>query len=102
MSARYQPDREGIGQIMRSPEMELIVREIAEEGMAHAVGISPERTGEYKAGFRLTSTRRGGPKDDRAEAQVVNGALDRVLSDVVDGHDVFRQALAHIEGVAGG
>ncbi len=94
---RYQADYQGTGELMRSPEMLALVSEKGALALAHAVEISPVRTGEFAGGWRLEARSDGGPRANRAEAQVVNDAADEVLADVVDGHDVPARLLAYLE-----
>jgi hypothetical protein len=72
MTVRYKADYKGTGELMNGPEMQAVLRQIAEKGKAFAESISPERTGEYKASFEVTSRSHGGVHGDRAEAQIVN------------------------------
>lgn len=93
MTVRYSADYEGTGELMRSPEMQAVVREVAEKAMAYAESISPEYTGEYKASFEVTVTDRGGLRNDRAEAQLVNTSDHAVNVEWQDGYHVLTRTL---------
>lgn len=103
MTVRYQPDYAGTGRILRSPEMLAMVSEVGEKALKHAIEISPvggpgdHHRGEDRAAWRLETSSHGGPRANRAEAQVINDAADRVLADVVDGHDVPALVLGYLE-----
>lgn len=77
-TVRYKASYPGTGQLMNGPEMQEVLRQVAEKGKAFAEGISPvgnppdPHPGEYKASFEVTTQSHGGLKGDRAEAQIVN------------------------------
>lgn len=72
MTVRYKPDLAGTNDLMNGPEMQNMLRSAAEKGRIFAIGISPERTGEYARSFDVTVKAHGGPHGDRAEAALVN------------------------------
>lgn len=79
MAARYNPSYRGLGELLRSPEMEAEMRRRAEKIKVAAEASAPVYTpgthpGRYKAAFTITSERRGGARKDRAAAYVVNDA----------------------------
>lgn len=76
----------GIGEMLRSAEMEAEMRRRAEQAMTFAVAIAPvgdprkdRHPGRYKASFRVQSTRRGGVRHDRASATLVNDAPEAAM-----------------------
>jgi len=96
MATRYEPDYEGIGRLMRSDEMVQLVAATGQRALEYAEEISPVRTGRYRAGWRMETSSAGGPSHDRAEARVINDAVDEVLADVVDGYDVPSRLLSYL------
>jgi hypothetical protein len=79
MTASYSPDHEGVGRMLRSPEMEAAMRQVADRIKARAEALAPvsdsdEHPGRYKASFHVRSHARGGATNDRAEAVVYNDA----------------------------
>lgn len=81
MTVRYKADYRGTGQLMNSPEMVEVMRQVAEKGMAYAKSISPvgdpdedPHPGLYQESFEVTAQAHGGFHGDRAEAQIVNTA----------------------------
>lgn len=75
--ADFKPNHSGLGEVLRSAEMEAMlvakaehVKAIAEADAQTLVG--PGIPTHYKDRFRVESTRRGGAHHDRAEARVVN------------------------------
>lgn len=81
MTVRYRADYAGTRQLMKSAEMQAVVREVAEKGKAYAESIAPvgdpledPHSGEYKSSFEVNVTDEGGinPPGVRAEAQLIN------------------------------
>lgn len=72
MPIKYTPSYQGTGELMNGPEMQEMLREIAVKGMAYAIEIAPERTGDYKEHFSVAVRSHGGVHGDRAEAKIVN------------------------------
>jgi hypothetical protein len=103
MATRYEADYAGTGQLMRTDEMLAAVADAGAKALAYGEEISPvgkgrdPHPGMYKAGWRMETSSAGGPAHDRAEARIINDALDEVLADVVDGHDVPAKVLAYLE-----
>src|SRR5688500_16048447 len=93
----YKPDRRGTGQLLRTAEMEQLVRSAAEKAKAYAEKIAPRDTGRYANSFEVESTRRGGPHSDRAEARLVNTADYAWAVEFVNGDRVLGKAADHIE-----
>ncbi|HEX4018182.1 MAG TPA: HK97 gp10 family phage protein [Frankiaceae bacterium] len=96
----YTPNIAGTGRLMRGPEMQRLMREIAEKGMEYARGISPvgdPRTdphpGEYRDSFSVTVRANGGVHNDRAEAMIVNSSPHAVLVEALDGYHVLARML---------
>jgi hypothetical protein len=73
----YKPDRAGVGELLRGPEMRAFVHRVAEEAIPFAVSISPDAPPYgvgYRDAFRVDDdlekvTVRGGR---RAVARIVN------------------------------
>ncbi|MFD7661080.1 HK97 gp10 family phage protein [Streptomyces sp. NPDC059788] len=80
MAARFRMKKRGVGELLRSPQIEAEMRRRAEVIKTAAVTIAPvggssdPHPGNYKSSFDVTSTRRGGQRRDRATATVRNGA----------------------------
>lgn len=79
--ARFRMSRKGVGELLRSPQIEAEMLRRANVIKAAAVSISPVGTsawdphpGMYKASWHVSSTRRGGRRRDRAVATVWNSA----------------------------
>lgn len=68
----YEKDIRGTNDLMTGPEMVAFMAAAAENGKRFAESISPVRTGEYKASFRVETSAHGGPRHNRAEARLVN------------------------------
>lgn len=93
----YEPDLKGIGELLKSAQMEAMVRAAAEKGATFAESIAPRRSGRYARSFRLTSTRNGGPRQDRAEARVVNEADYWWAIEYINGERVLGRMVDYIE-----
>lgn len=78
MAARVKLKRKGVGQMLRSPAMQGEMERRAEVIKSVAVAISPvyrgPTGGHYKASWKVTSTKRGGRRRDRATATVRNNS----------------------------
>jgi hypothetical protein len=80
MEARFTMSNTGVGELLRSPEIEAEMLRRADLIKAVAESIAPEggpgdpHSGDYKASFYTTSTSRGGLRRDRATATVGNSA----------------------------
>lgn len=81
MAARFRMKRRGVGEVLRSPEVEAEMLRRANVIKGVAVSIAPvyvgprdPTPGRYKASFETSSTRRGGRNRDRAVAYVRNTA----------------------------
>lgn len=79
MPAKFKMSRRGVGQLLRSPQVEADMLRRANVIKEVAVGISPvgeaardHTPGHYKGSWHVTSTRRGGRRRDRATATVYN------------------------------
>jgi hypothetical protein len=70
--ASFRASYSGIGELLRSPEIEAEMVRRAEKVKAQAEATAPVDSGEYKASFEVHSSRRGGSKKDRASAVVEN------------------------------
>lgn len=99
MTTRYVGSYSGIGQLMKSEDMQALVRQVAEKGMAFAESISPEHTGEYKSSFEVQVSADGGPKNDRAEAVLVNTSDHAVNVEWQDGYHVLTRTLNAMESL---
>jgi Bacteriophage protein of unknown function (DUF646). len=69
--AKFRGDYEGIGEILRSPQMQAEMRSRGEQVQARAEFLAPEETGAYKSSFKVEVGIREG-KTRRAEAKVIN------------------------------
>lgn len=99
MSVRYKPDYTGTRALMNSPEMQGMLRRVAEEVMARAVSAAPVRTGEYKASFHVEAHADGGIHKDRAEALVVNDSGHSVLVEDWDEFHTLRDAVDELRAL---
>jgi hypothetical protein len=92
---RYRQNRAGTRKIMTGEQMAEVMKKRAEAALPYAQNISPERSGAYKAAFRVETTRRGGPRGDRAEARLIN---DSVYAPAVERrHHVLGRTVDQIE-----
>lgn len=89
MTVRYRADYKGTGELMNSVEMRNMLREVAEKGRVFAIGISPERTGEYVKSFEVTTSAHAGTHGDRAEATLVNTSAHAAHVEWQDGYHVL-------------
>lgn len=80
MAAKFRMKKKGVGELLKSPQIEVEMRRRAEVIKAVAVAIAPvggpsdPHPGTYKGSFDVTSTRNGGRRRDRAVATVANTA----------------------------
>ncbi|WPO70200.1 HK97 gp10 family phage protein [Streptomyces sp. KN37] len=79
MPARFKMSRKGVGQLLRSPEVQAEMLRRAETIKSVAVSLSPvdeggPHPGQYRAAWSASSTARGGQRRDRATATVSNSA----------------------------
>lgn len=93
---RYKPDHAGVGELMRSDGVRDFLRGVAQRAIPLAESISPERTGDYKASFRV-ETGEVNANGRRAAAFIVNDSDHAVL---VEWHDGFH-VLARTAGMIG-
>jgi hypothetical protein len=98
MTVRYRPNYAGTGELMNSPEMVEVMRQIAEKGKAFAESIAPvgdprtdPHAGEYKASFEVTAQAHGGVHGDRAAAQIVNTSAHAAHVEWQDGYHVLER-----------
>lgn len=89
MTIRYKEDIAGTNRLMRGPEMQAVLRAVAEKGADFARSISPERTGDYKASFHVEVRADGGPRHNRAEARIVNDSPHATEVEWRDGYHVL-------------
>ncbi len=69
--ARFRASYKGIGEILRSPQMQREMKARAERVMERAVALAPEDTRAYVTSFRVeTGIRKG--RTTRAVAKVIN------------------------------
>lgn len=93
---RYQADYEGLRELMRGPEMQAAMLLAAGDVTARAVTAAPERTGEYRASFRVEVRADGGVHGDRAEGRAVNDSPHSVLVEWHDGFHTLRDAVEEL------
>jgi len=79
MAARFKMKRKGVGELLRSPEIQAEMLRRAEVIKGVAVATSPvylrgADAGRYKRSWETDSTSRGGRRRDRAVAKVRNTA----------------------------
>jgi len=81
MPARFKMSRKGVGELLRSRMIQADMLYRAERIAAAAETISPQgvppgdpHPGLYRASMKVTSTSRGGKKQDRATATATNTA----------------------------
>lgn len=81
MAIRYTASYSGLRQVMNSPEMQAVMRQVAEKGADYARGIAPvgdpridRHSGDYAASFEVSVQANGGFHGDRAEARITNTA----------------------------
>lgn len=94
MTVRYKPDIEGTGRLMKSPEMQLVLRSAAEKGKAFAMSIAPVETGEYESRFRVETSAHGGTGagGDRAVAYLINDSPHAAYVEWQDSHHTLAKA----------
>ena len=95
----FKADYAGIGQMLRSAEMEAGMLELAEKAKTYAEAIAPvdehsDHPGRYKAAFRTESGRAGGYEHDRAYANLVNDAEEALWVEVGSKHNDAHHVLA--------
>lgn len=91
MPIKYKPSYQGTGELMNGPEMQEVLRQIAEKGMAYAIGIAPEKTGDYKEHFSVQVRDHGGVHGDRAEAKIVNDSAHSTEVEWRDGYHTLNR-----------
>lgn len=69
--ARFRGNYKGIGEILRSAQMQTEMAQRAEKVKAKAETLAPRHTGQYAASFRVETGIRAGDKP-RAESKVIN------------------------------
>jgi hypothetical protein len=79
MAARFRPNRQGIGRMLRMPSMQAEMLRRAEVIRNIAISMSPvyekgPSAGRYKASWESVSLARGGARRNRAAARVRNTA----------------------------
>jgi hypothetical protein len=86
MADNFSLDHAGVGELLRSGDMEAEMRRRAEKAMSFAVAIAPvgdpkndQHAGRYAASFRVSSSRHGGMKGDRAAAELVNDSPEAYM-----------------------
>lgn len=106
MTVRYSPSYAGVGELMKSEEMQAVVREAAERAKAYAESIAPAgdlahdpHPGEYKASFEVVVTDHGGKDGDRAEAQLINTSDHAVNVEWQDNYHVLARTADALGGL---
>lgn len=69
--AKFRASYKGIGEILRSPQMQREMKTRAERVQAKAEALAPVETGDYAGSFRVEVELRAG-KTRRAVAKVIN------------------------------
>jgi hypothetical protein len=103
VTVRYKPDIADTGRLMKGPEMQALMREIAEEGKALAESIAPVETGEYKSSFRVEVTAHGGlgVGGDRAQANLINDSPHAAYVEWQDNKHVLAKAADYMQKIVG-
>jgi hypothetical protein len=92
----YKPSYAGTGALMNGPEMQEMLRQKAVKGMEYAIGIAPERTGDYKEHFSVEVRDHGGVHGDRAEAKIVNDSDHATEVEWRDGYHVLSRTAGQL------
>ena len=86
MATDFTLDYAGVGELLRSVDMEAHMRSRAERALAFAEAIAPvgnpkndPHAGRYAASFRVESSRHGGMKGDRASSVLVNDSPEAYM-----------------------
>lgn len=93
---RYKPDHAGVGELMRSAGVRDFLRDVAERAIPLARSISPVRTGDYVAHFRV-ETGEVSANGLRAAAFLINDSQHAVLVEWRDGFHVLARTADHIQ-----
>lgn len=88
---KYNPSYSGLAALMNGPEMQAVMRQIAEKGVPFARSISPVRTGEYAGSFSVQVRAHGGVHGDRAEAKIINDSEHSTEVEWRDGYHVLNR-----------
>lgn len=105
MAIRYRPNRKGIAALLVSPEMQDMIKDVAEAGMEYAKSISPDAApyGEgYINSFEVESglvEKVAGSK--RATSKIKNTAPHAAAVEWKHGHRVLGRTADWIEGTGG-
>jgi hypothetical protein len=94
---RYEKNIKGLNELMRSAGVRDHLRAVAEAAIPYAQEISPERTGEYKASFRVETTDSGGPLGNRAAAYLINDSPHAARVEWEDDFHVLARVADHIQ-----
>lgn len=97
---RYVRDIPGTNKLMRSAGIRDVLRQVAEAALPYAESISPERTGEYKASFEVTTQDVAGVQANRAGARLVNRSPHAARVEWEDGYHTLADVADHIQGGA--
>lgn len=97
----YKRDEAGTRELMNGPEMQAVMRQVADEAMPRAVALAPVRTGEYKSSFSVLVHEGGGIHHDRAEALIINDSAHAVLVEDWDEFHTMRDAAEALGGLSG-
>lgn len=97
---RYDKNIGEIKKLMTSAEMAAFLQGIAEAAVPYARAISPRDSGDYEESFKVTSVRRGGPRNNRAEARITNTSDHATAVEFRNhgGQRVLGRVVDHIEG----
>lgn len=96
----YKPDRRGLRELGKSPEMSRVCVEAAERGMEWAKRLPvegpPDRLAEYRAGFRVEASPVTVAGEQRAGALLINDSdVERIFG---GRNKTLARAVAQIEG----
>lgn len=97
----YKKDIAGLNRLMRSAGIRDVLRQAAEAAIPYAQAIAPERTGQYKSSFSVTTQDVAGPHMDRAGARLVNSSPHAAHVEWENGDHVLARVADHIGGTDG-
>lgn len=70
---KYSKSISGTNKLMTSPQMLAFLLTRAQAGLAYAQAVAPRESGDYAEAFEIgRARRRGGPRKNRAEVELVN------------------------------
>jgi hypothetical protein len=89
----YKPDFKGVGQLLRSSDVQHVCVAAAERGKTYAESISPVRTGEYRRSFLVVPVM----AKDRSGAKLINTSGHATAVEWILGFRVLGRTVDYIE-----